>query len=460
MTKILEKVFSVKNDCRGTHKIVNIAGVKVKVRKGGVKNFKENLTYFIDKNNPLYKAQIKDGYLRLLLTHRCNAKCDFCPHWKWSEDKLKQELSHEFIFDQCKPLYSKIKMLSLCGGEVTIYKHGIEFGEFINKNYPHITVVTESNGINWNEKWQKNAREGLWSVNFSVNGSNEEVYHKSCWREEDYHVPYQKTQENILNYIKSLKECGHGVFAPGVSMVVNKDSADDIYAFAKYALTIGARRITYYFDNQESDLSSCRTTKNFKYPEKSLPALRTMMEIERVLAKKICVYFRLWLPEEGITEMQNEVDSIPIQQLREKYAELLELAKDRDMLKEHNERNRIRRKQGKKELTFDEDFNATLRLTQIGDKKVCFAPWRLIDIMANGKLSFCSWARGTTGLKYVYDKNGNIDWVSTLNTKPYIQYRKKHFNNDFSGCQAICPMNSAVRPITPVHKYGFDREVE
>ncbi len=460
MTKILEKVFSVKNDERKTHKVITLAGVKLKVKRNIINDFRDKLTYIADKNNPLYKAKIKDGYLRLLLTHRCNAKCDFCPHWKWSEAKLKQELSHEFLFEQCKPLYEKVKMVSFCGGEITIYKYGIELGEFINKYYPHITVVTESNGIMWNDGWQKNASEGLWSVNFSINGSNEEIYHKSCWRADGWEIPYKKTQQNILSYINLLKEKGHSVFNPGISMVVNRDSACDVYNFVKYALKIKARKLSFFFDNQETDLSGQNKTKNFKYPEIMLPALKTMMEIERVLAKKFCIYFRLWLPAEGIDEMQNEVDSIPIKELREKYKDLLELAKDRDMLKEHNERNKIRKEHGKKVLNFDEDFNATLRLINIGGKQVCFAPWTLIDIMASGKLSFCSWARGTTGLNYLYNKKGNIDWEKTLNSMPYVIYRKKHLHEDFSGCQAICPMNSNANPIVPVHKYGFDREVE
>ena len=111
MTKILEKVFSVKNDERKTHKVITLAGVKLKVKRNVINDFRDKLTYFADKNNPLYKDRIQDGFLRLLLTHRCNAKCNYCPHWKWSENELKKELSRDFLFEQCKPLYEKIKIL-------------------------------------------------------------------------------------------------------------------------------------------------------------------------------------------------------------------------------------------------------------------------------------------------------------------------------------------------------------
>ncbi len=453
--KTLEKIFSVKNDCRGTHKIVNIAGIKVKVRKGGIKNFKENLTYFLDKNNPLYHDRIQDGFVRLLLTHRCNAKCDFCPHWRWDEERLKHELSHEFLFEQCKPLYERIKMLSLSGGEITVYKYALEFVEFINKNYPKLTIVTETNGINWNEKWQKFAAEGLWTTNCSLNASNLETFKKCCWIEPGAEEAFAKIDKNINDYVNLLREKDLEVFAPGLSTVVNKENAHDVVDFAKRALKLHTRRITYFFDAQEQ---FC--TEYFKYPEILRPALKTMMEIERVLAKKVCVYFRLWCPTKEAEPLQAEVEAIPIAELREKYKELLELAEGRDMLKEHQKRNQIRKAQGKKEFTFDEDYNGTIRLINVGGRKVCFAPWSQIDIMADETFSFCGWARRRKDLKYIKDKKGNIDWIATLNSKPYVQYRKKHFNKDYDGCQKACPMNESVKPIVPYHKYGFDREVE
>lgn len=462
MTSILQNIFSVRNDERKIHKIITIAGVKIKFKRNILANLRDNITFIFDKHNPLYKARIDDGFLRLILTHKCNAKCDFCPHWRWSKEKLSQELSKDFIYEKCKPLYKKVKMLSLCGGEITIYKDCIDYLKYINENYPHITIVTESNGINWNKKWQQCAMEGLYSVNFSVNGSNEIIYHNSCWKEDDYEIPYNKTHENILSYIKLLKENNLSSFNPNISMVINKGSSTDVYNFVKFALTIKAKKVNFYFDNQENKLFNRQNVaQTFKYPELAIPALKTLMEMERVLAKKFCIYFRLFLPASCVDETQAEVEKIPIDELRNKYKELLELAKDRDMLKEHNERNKIRKEKGKKTLSFDEDFNPTLRLINVANKRVCFSPWGMVDIMANGKLSFCSWTRHAVyELKYIYDKKGNIDWIKTINSKPFIIYRKKHFNGDFSGCMPICPMNSSANPLFPIHSYGYDRVTE
>ncbi len=358
------------------------------------------------------------------------------------------------------PLYEKIKMLSLCGGEITIYKYGLELGELINKKYKNITIVTESNGINFNEHWQKLAVEGLWSTNFSINGSSWEIYRKACWKDDCAKTAYEKAQKNIKNYITKLKEKNWECFAPSVSMVINKDSASDVYNFCKYALEIGARKINYYFDHRENRLGGVRKVPYFANPDISRPALRTLMEMERVLARKFNIYFRLYLPELEAPPLQAEVDAMPINKLREKYKELLELAKGRDMLKEHNERNRIRREAGKKELSFDESFNATLRLTKLNNKDVCFTPWSLVDINAAGKLSLCSWARSSTKFDLIRNKNGRVDWGKTLNSKAYITYRKQHYNGDFTGCQQNCPMNAESGEIVPFHKYGFLREEE
>jgi hypothetical protein len=165
-----------------------------------------------------------------------------------------------------------------------------------------------------------------------------------------------------------LREHNLEVFAPDVSMVINADTACDVRDFVKYALATGLSHVGFFFDYTENDMSSdC-----FGRPETSRPALRELMKIERVLARKFFVSFRLWIPLRESERMQSEVEAIPLAALREEYADLLALADNRSMQAEYDARQRIRREQGKKPFTFDEDWSATVRQTKVCGKDVCF----------------------------------------------------------------------------------------
>jgi hypothetical protein len=418
-----------------------------------------SLEFFFYRNNLIYQAKLQDGYLALLLTHKCNSKCKFCGFWKKEDKRYGQEMSKDFIFKQCLPLYKNIKQLCIGGGEITCYKYGLEFVDFISKNYPHITISTDSNCFEFNEQWRQQASDNLFQTRFSINASNVEIFKKGVWIGSGAETAYEKSISNLKAYVDLLEMKGLKVFAPSISMVINKDTAGDVYDFTKMALSFGVRRFSYFFDYTENKFLGDFVVGSFKYQDISMPTLKTLMEIERVLAKKIFVSFRVRLPAiEAVAKLQDEVDSISIEELRKKYKELLELAKTRDMLRELTQRNSIRKEKGRKELNFQEEYDAKPSLS-IGGKQVCGVPYYYLDIMANGKLSFCCFSR-RVNINYIYDKRGCIDWNKTLNSKEMILYRRKHYKGDYRGCQSICPANPTLHPIISYHKYGYDRNPE
>ena len=69
-------------------------------------------------------------------------------------------------------------------------------------------------------------------------------------------------------------------------MVINKDNVDDIENFVELAL-------------------------------------KTLMELERVLAEKFIIYFRLWIPTKDAAVIQQEVEAMPIDELNRKYEKIL-----------------------------------------------------------------------------------------------------------------------------------------
>ena len=423
-----------------------------------LKNFKIilsyiNILFFHDKDKNLCSS-MEDGLLRIRITNLCNAKCRYCGIQLWDSDVQKQSLDTKFLYEYCKPLYEKIKILLLTGGDPLFAKGSYEYASFISKNYPKVTMILETNGILFDEKWQDLAISNLISTHFSINASNEYIFQKGCWQGEKGKKAFLTVQENLKLYINKLQKKNLLCFAPDISMVINKDTYQDIYNFVKMGLLAKVKLITFYFDYTENDMDG----NYFKNIESRI-ALKELMKIERVLAKKFCIGFRLWVPLKELENMQLEVEKIPIEELRKEYAELLELAKDRDMKKEYEDRQTIRKKYGKKEFTFEEDWAPTLHQIKINSKNICFAPFKELDIYPDAKAEVCGWVIPRINLKKEI-KNNYINWDKLFNSIKMKQIRYDMLNNNFRLCQKCCPLNSDYNPICEPHKYGYDREIE
>ena len=240
-------------------------------------------------------------------------------------------------------------------------------------------------------------------------------------------------------------------------MVINKDNADDILNFVELSLELHAGFIVFFFDYTENDMSA----EHFTNPEIMRPAMKTLMELERVLAEKVLVYFRLWVPTGEAQALQQEVEAIPIAELNAKYEKILRKAEGRSILGEFKQRNEFRRAAGKMELALVDDFSPSLHLKRIDGKDYCFAPWNEIDLYPDGRLDFCGWFEPTLNIKNFiqHDSDGRefVDWEKILNSFEYASARYRILRDDFRGCQVCCPMNSVKSPVEPVTKYNVDR---
>ena len=404
-------------------------------------------------NDPLLHSSMEDGLLRIRITNKCNARCRYCGIRNWPEDVQKMSMRSEILYKYCKPLYEQIKILLLTGGDPLASPEGFSFSQFISENYPQITLFLETNGIAFTEKWQQFAMKNLMKVHVSVNASNVEVFSKGCWKGEQGRNAYRKLTQNIRDYMALLRKNRLEMFAPGVSMVINKDTANDIRDFVKYALTEDLHHCKFYFDYTESDMAG----DYFGNPETLRPALYELMKLERVLGGKFFVYFRLWIPIKEVEIMQPNVEAIPIDELRAEYSDLLELGKNRSMKAEYEARRAIMKNRGKKELSFDEDWTPAIRQTTIGNKITCFAPFYLLDIYPDEKFECCGWITPRFNLNAAI-KDDFIDWEKEYNNVEMRKLRKDMLEDCYKFCQKCCPLNPNYNEVCSSHKYGYERD--
>lgn len=410
--------------------------------------------------HPECTTELNRGLLRLRITNACNAKCRYCGVRCSFGDEATHAMIPAWYYELCRPIYNNIGIVLITGGDAFFAKESFNYMRFMSENYPKITLMTESNGIAFNDKFQELALKNLFKTHFSVNASTADVFAASCWDSDDgvtARKMFPLIIRNIKAYLEKLNAADKLCFAPDLSMVINKDNADDILNFTELALELHAGFIVFYFDYTENDMSSYF----FQNPGVMRPTLKTLMELERVLAERVLVYFRLWMPAGEAATLQQEVEAIPIAELNAKYEKILRLAQGRSILGEFNRRNEIRRACGKDELAFVDDVSPSLHLKHTADKDVCFAPWNEIDLYPDGRLDFCGWFEPTLNIKNFIrtDAEGKefVDWDKILNSFEYASARYRILRDDFRGCQICCPMNSVMSPVEPVTKYNLDR---
>ena len=411
------------------------------------------------KRHPELKTDLSGGLLRIRITNACNAKCRYCGVRLGFGDEVNHAMIPSWYYELCRPLYEKINMVLVTGGDAFFAKESYNYMKFMSENFPKITLMTESNGIAFNEKFQQIACKNLFKTHFSINASNPETFAKSCWDSDDgdnARKLFPFIIRNIESYIKKLDAENKLCFAPDLSMVINKDNADDILNFTELALKLHAGFIVFFFDYTENDMNS----DYFTNPTITRPALKTLMELERVLAEKVIVYFRLWIPAKEAANIQQEVEAIPIDELNKKYEKILQLAEGRSVIDELNQRNKIREMCGKNTLSIVDDISSTLHLKKVEDREICFAPWNEIDLYPDGRMDFCSWFMPTLNIKnfiQVKDDKEFVNWDEILNSYEYVAARYRILHNDYEGCQVCCPMNSVKNPVESCTKYNLDR---
>ena len=406
----------------------------------------------IAEAHPECRTDMEGGILRIRITNACNAKCRYCGVRNTFGEEKEHAMDPRWYYEYCKPLYEKIHIVLITGGDAFVARESYNYMKFMSENYPAITLLTESNGIAFDERFRRLAADNLFKTHFSVNASTAEIFDRSCWEGSGGDIVYPKFMGNIDAYLELLKEEGKLCFAPSMSMVINHDNYGDVRDFTRMALRHHSWYTCFFFDYSENDMNS----DYFGRPEEMRPVLKEMMEIERVLAGRIMFYFRLWIPGKEAEPLQEEVEAEPMEELRERYRDLLELSEGRSVEGEYRERNAWRRRMGKKELEFGEDFAPTVRLEEREGRRMCFAPWGELDLYPDGRLDFCGWFERTLDL-HDFLADGKVDWEAALNSYEYMAARKRILCGNFRGCQVCCPMNSVKNPIVGVHQYGNDR---
>ncbi len=429
-----QKIFSVKNDNRKTHKIITIAGLKLKVKRDGIQNLKQKIEDYKIMHDPsLYVGIPNDITLQLMFNNDCNCRCKFCNNYM-NLDKPREVIPDKWLYEYFKPIYNKTKNLLPCYGEVTYAKEGYEFLSYISQNYPHINIFIETNGIAFNEKWRKLAVENLFNVNFSVNAIDEKSFKKTVWEKDGI---YTLVHNNIEKYINALDANGLSAFRPSISSVLNSTNYQNVEAFVLMALEWHLQKIIFFFDSRENNINnlSVKDKENFD------KALITLLELEKLLKDKVRIGFRLFMPVKNINEYEEKVKDISIDELKEKYSKIWDLAKDLDVYKTYLNRLEVYKAKKKKVLTFYEYLTGvTWHQKVYKDKSVCENAWNHIRLRPDGRLEICAWRgyRDNYRIQNFIEKD-KVNFIKLFNDLYHRKLRQNFIGGGYFGCMKNCP---------------------
>ncbi len=435
-----DKIFSVKNDERNTHKIITVAGLKIKCKKDKIKfknekinRLKQKIENFIIMHDKSLDVGIPNNIvLQLCFNNDCNCKCNFCTIYH-QQGLASRIINPDIVYKQLLPLYPKTLTIFPTYGEITHRKEGYEYLKFINEKYHHINIHVESNGIAFDEKWRKLAIDNLMSVNFSINGIDEESYRRTTWDKEGI---FTRVQENIKKYIEDLDKNNLSEFRPSFTCVLNSTNYQNTLQFIKNALELGIWKICFYFDCRENSVNSMQV----KDKENFENSLMTLLELEKLLLDKVRVGFRVYMPCKNISEYEEKVAKMSIEDLKAKYSDIWEIVKDFDTYKIYQAKTQKRKEQGKALYSYyiemagncynQHDYNGTM---------ICENPDTHLRIREDGRLAVCSFIGYKDSYNvYNFMENGAINWNKLFNDEYRRRLRRNFRKGNYKGCMKNC----------------------
>lgn len=344
-------------------------------------------------------------------------------------------LPEEVLFQYLKPIYPMLSTLLVTGGDPFTSPYSEKYFDYIFENFPAVNVFTESNGLAFSQKYLDEFVSNLALCHFSLNASNAEVFHKGCWLANNANDIYERILSNIEAYTSRLRENHMEAFFPNYSMVINEDTYGDVVDFLKLTLRLGARGTSFFFDYTENNASGDLLAN----PEHTREALYTLLELQTLLKDHYYLSFDLFTPIKEIDSAKNNYET-DIDVLKEKYHDIYELVKERSIIQEWKERNRIRKNFGKKELTLVQDMATTTREENICGKVRCFAPWKALDVYPNGDISYCGWVNGKNSI-YDYVESGELEKEKLFNSLLFQIARFDVGSGRYTECLRSCPLN-------------------
>ena len=366
----------------------------------------------------------KDCMLTIVPTLACNIRCSFC-----YQDDFNSEpsLSRADVFNKLRPIYDRLSLLQIFGGEPTIVPWMKEYVQFLNAEWPGMVVQLITNGVKLDEEFCRILGRKQNKVNVSLNASNAHAYMKST-RMSGAVALYGTIYKN-LQRLRDEKDQNGDLEKLDISMVVTPDSIDDCIPFIKLACQLDVGCVLTF----ASEYGASLVAKDC-WDSEIERVLRTLFEIKHLLGG-YRGFFCQHVPVEFLDQLEQEIES-------EDPIDLV--LKNKGILSEDVF------------LRLEKDPYIYINRRGCGKSKSggpvhCQEPWRRLLVEASGNVRTCC---------YCYKVLGNINHSGILdifNGADFVELRAAMIKGDYSHCYRNCrsnrnPLSSCLHEINVLQK--------
>ncbi len=162
--------------------------------------------------------------ITLELTSRCNARCDYCNHWK--EQKQTEQEIGDFVgvVERFKPF-----AVTICGGEPFMRKDALEIIKAVKDapGWRYVSIITNGWFLT-DDRCEKLLKTGIDQINISLNYPDER-------QDEDRKI--KGLFKRISHVVPMLTAKGANV---QMNSIIMNDNLDDVTGIAKLAHSWGA----------------------------------------------------------------------------------------------------------------------------------------------------------------------------------------------------------------------------
>lgn len=189
----------------------------------------------MSKKNTIKLENIDE--LHVELGYQCNLRCIMC-----FQKDYTQKINPDIWQKKLLPLYPHLKRLIIQGGEPTVIPASKDLVDLALKENKDIKFGIMTNGLLFDEYWQKLFVEHGYSVNFSLNGADKEVHEKI-----NVHSKFDKVMKNLQDLI-DLRNIQKSDLEISISFVIIPENLHQLTDFVELANKLGVEKVRFFFD--------------------------------------------------------------------------------------------------------------------------------------------------------------------------------------------------------------------
>ncbi|MFH1011699.1 MAG: radical SAM protein, partial [bacterium] len=177
--------------------------------------------------------------IHLELGQQCNVRCSMCYQTDFSPATKLPDIVWK---ERLRLAYPMAERLTLQGGEPTILSNCRELLEMMLREYPHMKLLTVTNGILFNGLWEEAFLQQGAFLNFSLDAIHPDLYRKIVqFGRQD------KVVENIDRVVAKKRRLGSPLTIR-ISSVVLKETVEELPVFVQWAVDHGLDQVLFEVD--------------------------------------------------------------------------------------------------------------------------------------------------------------------------------------------------------------------